>query len=71
MGGVPLLIQASDMVNTIPDEKVTVTFLAYFASRLMELSVEMDAAKKIQSAWKSYKMFRAERQIREKYSSKM
>ena len=38
LGGVPILITPSDMSNTIPDEKVTVTFIGYLAVRLLDIS---------------------------------
>ena len=38
LGGVPILISPGDMSNTIPDEKVTATFIGYLAARLLDLS---------------------------------
>ena len=38
LGGVPVLITPGDMSNTIPDEKVTATFIGYLAVRLLDLS---------------------------------
>ena len=38
LGGVPILISGSDMSNTIPDEKITTTFIGYLAARLLDLS---------------------------------
>ena len=38
LGGVPVLITPTDMTNTIPDEKVTATFIGYLAVRLLDLS---------------------------------
>ena len=38
LGGVPVLISPGDMSNTIPDEKVTLTFIAYLAARLLDIS---------------------------------
>ena len=38
LGGVPVLISPGDMSNTIPDEKVTATFIGYLAVRLLDLS---------------------------------
>ena len=48
LGGVPILIKAGDMSNTIPDEKVTATFVGYLAARLLDLSREIKAARTIQ-----------------------
>ena len=48
LGGVPILIKAGDMSNTIPDEKVTATFVGYLAARLLDLSREIKAARIIQ-----------------------
>ena len=41
LGGVPILIKPGDMSNTIPDEKVTATFVGYLAARLLDLSREI------------------------------
>merc|ERR1712227_1022595 len=54
LGGVPILIKPGDMSNTIPDEKVTATFIGYLAARLLDLSVEIKAARTIQLAWRRY-----------------
>ncbi|XP_064086058.1 LOW QUALITY PROTEIN: abnormal spindle-like microcephaly-associated protein homolog [Macrobrachium nipponense] len=51
---IPMLIKVSDMVNTIPDEKVTSTFLSYLCARLLDLSEEVKAARIIQMAWRKY-----------------
>ena len=53
LGAVPVLIRPSDMINTIPDEKVTTTFLAYFCARLLDLSREIKAARVIQFFWRA------------------
>lgn len=69
MGGVPVLIRPSDMINTIPDERVTTTFLAYLCARLLDLSAEIKAARIIQLAWrKRMARIRLER-IKVKYSA--
>ncbi|KAG7164725.1 Abnormal spindle-like microcephaly-associated protein-like, partial [Homarus americanus] len=52
LDGIPLLIRSSDMINTIPDERVTATFLAYLCARLLDLSEEIKAARIIQMAWR-------------------
>ncbi|XP_040583790.1 uncharacterized protein [Lepeophtheirus salmonis] len=69
LGGVPILIRSVDMSNTIPDRKVTLTFLIYLASRLLDLFEEIHAAKKIQSAWRRTKKMREKRCLEEKYST--
>ncbi|CAB4059496.1 ASPM [Lepeophtheirus salmonis] len=64
LGGVPILIRSLDMSNTIPDRKVTLTFLAYFAARLLDLSSEINAARIIQIAWRRRKALK-EKQLHE------
>ena len=57
-----MLIKSSDMSNTIPDQKVTVTFLTYLAARLLDLSSEMTAARTIQLVWRRYIARKKERE---------
>nr|XP_045613042.1 abnormal spindle-like microcephaly-associated protein homolog isoform X2 [Procambarus clarkii] len=54
LDGIPLVIRSNDMINTIPDEKVTSTFVAYLCARLLDLSEEMKAARIIQMAWRKH-----------------
>ena len=54
LGGVPMVIKSTEMSNTIPDQKVTATFLTYLAARLLDLSEEMEAARTIQFAWRKF-----------------
>ena len=68
LGGVPTLIQDTEMSNTIPDQKVTSTFLAYLCSRLLDLSVEITAARTIQLAWKKHLADKAAQKLKVKYS---
>uniref|UniRef100_A0A6J0SHN4 Abnormal spindle-like microcephaly-associated protein isoform X1 n=1 Tax=Pogona vitticeps TaxID=103695 RepID=A0A6J0SHN4_9SAUR len=56
LGGIPSMIHHSDMSNTIPDEKVVITYLSYLCSRLLELSKEIRAAQLIQSAWRERRL---------------
>ena len=56
LGGVPVMIKASDMSNTIPDEKVVITFTLYLCARLLDLRAETRAARVIQSAWRQYQL---------------
>ncbi|XP_057285268.1 abnormal spindle-like microcephaly-associated protein [Pezoporus wallicus] len=56
LGGIPAMIHHSDMSNTIPDEKVVITYLSFLCSRLLELRQEIRAARLIQSAWRNYRL---------------
>ncbi|NWH60292.1 ASPM protein, partial [Geococcyx californianus] len=58
LGGIPAMIHHSDMSNTIPDEKVVITYLSFLCSRLLDLRKETRAARLIQSAWRNYKLKR-------------
>eukprot|EP00090_Calanus_glacialis_P044436 TRINITY_DN7927_c0_g1_i1.p1 TRINITY_DN7927_c0_g1~~TRINITY_DN7927_c0_g1_i1.p1 ORF type:complete len:1819 (-),score=663.72 TRINITY_DN7927_c0_g1_i1:83-5539(-) len=69
LGGVPILITPGDMSNTIPDEKVTATFIGYLAARLLDLSREIKAARTIQLAWRRFSAVRKEEELKVKYSS--
>ncbi|CAI9716381.1 spindle-like microcephaly-associated homolog [Octopus vulgaris] len=54
IGGVPAMLRHSDMSNTIPDEKVVITYITYLAIRLLEIRHEARAAIVIQMAWRKY-----------------
>ncbi|XP_054432419.1 abnormal spindle-like microcephaly-associated protein [Pteronotus mesoamericanus] len=56
LGGIPAMIHHSDMSNTIPDEKVVITFLSFLCARLLDLRKEARAARLIQMAWRKYKL---------------
>ncbi|NXD67151.1 ASPM protein, partial [Eolophus roseicapillus] len=56
LGGIPAMVHHSDMSNTIPDEKVVITYLSFLCSRLLELRQEIRAARLIQSAWRNYRL---------------
>uniref|UniRef100_A0A8C4UGJ6 Assembly factor for spindle microtubules n=1 Tax=Falco tinnunculus TaxID=100819 RepID=A0A8C4UGJ6_FALTI len=58
LGGIPAMIHHSDMSNTIPDEKVVITYLSFLCSRLLDLQQEAKAARLIQSAWRNYRLKR-------------
>ncbi|NWI88581.1 ASPM protein, partial [Pitta sordida] len=58
LGGIPAMIYHSDMSNTIPDEKVVITYLSFLCSRLLDLRHETRAARLIQSAWRNYRLKR-------------
>jgi len=64
LGGVPVLITPGDMSNTIPDEKVTATFIGYLSVRLLDLSREIKAARVIQLAWRKFYAIRKEEQLK-------
>ncbi|KAM6079500.1 abnormal spindle-like microcephaly-associated protein isoform 2-T2 [Theristicus caerulescens] len=58
LGGIPAMIHHSDMSNTIPDEKVVITYVSFLCSRLLDLRKETRAARLIQSAWRNYRLKR-------------
>ncbi|NXQ30659.1 ASPM protein, partial [Alaudala cheleensis] len=58
LGGIPAMIHHADMSNTIPDEKVVITYLSFLCSRLLDLRQETRAARVIQAAWRSYRLKR-------------
>ena len=64
----PVLIKPGDMSNTISDEKVTATFIGYLAARLLDLSMEIKAARTIQLAWRRTAAVRREKRIKVKYA---
>ncbi|XP_041276684.1 abnormal spindle-like microcephaly-associated protein [Onychostruthus taczanowskii] len=58
LGGIPAMIHHADMSNTIPDEKVVITYLSFLCSRLLNLRQETRAARVIQAAWRRYRLKR-------------
>ncbi|XP_062067525.1 abnormal spindle-like microcephaly-associated protein [Lepus europaeus] len=56
LGGIPAMIHHSDMSNTIPDEKVVITYLSFLCARLLDLRKEIRAARLIQTTWRKYKL---------------
>ncbi|NWT89096.1 ASPM protein, partial [Lanius ludovicianus] len=58
LGGIPAMIHHTDMSNTIPDEKVVITYLSFLCSRLLDLRQETRAARLIQAAWRNYRLKR-------------
>ncbi|KAM7050214.1 abnormal spindle-like microcephaly-associated protein [Molossus nigricans] len=56
LGGIPAMVQHSDMSNTIPDEKVVITYLSFLCARLLDLRRETRAARLIQIAWRKYRL---------------
>ncbi|XP_076455078.1 uncharacterized protein LOC143289805 [Babylonia areolata] len=61
LGGIPLMLKASDMSNTIPDERVVVTYVSYLCARLLDLREETRAARIIQLAWRRFCLRRSAR----------
>ncbi|KAL2090377.1 hypothetical protein ACEWY4_015065 [Coilia grayii] len=56
LGGVPAMMNPSDMSNTIPNEKVVTCFLSFLCTRLLDLRNESRAARVIQGAWRKYRL---------------
>ncbi|XP_068176408.1 abnormal spindle-like microcephaly-associated protein [Antennarius striatus] len=56
LGGVPAMINPADMSNTIPNEKVVLSYLSFLCARLLDLRNETRAARVIQDAWRKYKL---------------
>ncbi|XP_068599542.1 abnormal spindle-like microcephaly-associated protein [Brachionichthys hirsutus] len=56
LGGVPAMINPADMSNTIPNEKVVMSYLSFLCARLLDLRNETRAARAIQGAWRKYKL---------------
>ncbi|KAF6274417.1 assembly factor for spindle microtubules [Rhinolophus ferrumequinum] len=56
LGGIPAMIHHSDMSNTIPDEKVVITYLSFLCARLLDLRRETRAARLIQTTWRKFKL---------------
>ncbi|KAK3591436.1 hypothetical protein CHS0354_033435 [Potamilus streckersoni] len=61
LGGIPLMLRSADMSNTIPDEKVVVTYLLYLCARLLDIRHESRAARVIQMAWRKYQLHQAQK----------
>uniref|UniRef100_A0A3P8UPU1 Assembly factor for spindle microtubules n=1 Tax=Cynoglossus semilaevis TaxID=244447 RepID=A0A3P8UPU1_CYNSE len=56
LGGVPAMINPADMSNTIPNEKVVMSYLTFLCARLLDLRNETRAARVIQGAWRKYRL---------------
>ncbi|XP_044528741.1 abnormal spindle-like microcephaly-associated protein [Gracilinanus agilis] len=56
LGGIPAMIHHADMSNTIPDERVVITYLSFLCARLLDLRKETRAARVIQTTWRKYKI---------------
>nr|KAG5712070.1 hypothetical protein BaRGS_020796 [Batillaria attramentaria] len=64
LGGIPLMLKAADMSNTIPDERVVITYVSYMCARLLDLRQETRAARIIQLAWRRFRLRRSARERR-------
>ena len=49
------MVRCADMSNTIPDEKVVITYVTYLCARLLDIRHETRAARVIQAAWRNYR----------------
>ena len=49
------MVRSADMSNTIPDEKVVITYVTYLCARLLDIRQETRAARVIQAAWRNYR----------------
>lgn len=59
-----MMLHWSDMSNTIPDEKVVVTYLLYLCARLLDIRHESRAARVIQHAWRAYRLRKMEEEYK-------
>nr|DBA18168.1 TPA: hypothetical protein GDO54_016450 [Pyxicephalus adspersus] len=66
LGGIPAMIYHSDTSNTIPDEKIVITFLSFLCGRLLDIRKEARAARVIQAAWRKYKLKTEEHLLQKK-----
>ena len=58
------MLKWSDMSNTIPDEKVVVTYLLYLCARLLDIRHESRAARVIQLAWRKRRLRKMEIELK-------
>ena len=58
------MLKWSDMSNTIPDEKVVVTYLLYLCARLLDIRHESRAARVIQLAWRKHRLRKMEKEMK-------
>ena len=64
LGGVPFMLRATDLVATIPDEKVVITCLTHLCARLLDLRQEVHAARVIQATWRAFLLRRRVRSVK-------
>ncbi|KAM9326862.1 abnormal spindle-like microcephaly-associated protein [Gastrophryne carolinensis] len=69
LGGIPAMIHLSDTSNTIPDEKIVITFLSFLCARLLDIRKEARAARVIQAAWRRYKVATEEHLLQKKHKA--
>ncbi|XP_063422495.1 abnormal spindle-like microcephaly-associated protein homolog [Mytilus trossulus] len=63
LGGIPLMLRSADMSNTIPDEKVVVTYVTYLCARLLDIRHESRAARVIQLAWRRHHLQKVKKEF--------
>ncbi|XP_060083344.1 abnormal spindle-like microcephaly-associated protein homolog [Ylistrum balloti] len=63
LGGIPLMLRSMDMSNTIPDEKVVVTYICYLCARLLDIRHESRAARVIQLAWRRHYLRKSKKEL--------
>jgi Calponin homology (CH) domain/IQ calmodulin-binding motif len=56
LDNVPIMIRPADMLNGIPDEKIVLTCVSFLCLRLLSLSKEIHAIRRIQRAWRKHSM---------------
>ena len=49
-----MMLKTSDVCNTIPDEKVVITYVSYLCGRLLDIRQETRAARVIQAAYRKH-----------------
>ncbi|OWF49690.1 abnormal spindle-like microcephaly-associated protein homolog [Mizuhopecten yessoensis] len=69
LGGIPLMLRSMDMSNTIPDEKVVVTYICYLCARLLDIRHESRAARVIQLAWRRHYLRRSKKELQVKHDA--
>ncbi|XP_033731928.1 LOW QUALITY PROTEIN: abnormal spindle-like microcephaly-associated protein homolog [Pecten maximus] len=69
LGGIPLMLRSMDMSNTIPDEKVVVTYMCYLCARLLDIRHESRAARVIQLAWRRHYLRRSKKDLQMKHDA--
>ncbi|XP_018420050.1 PREDICTED: abnormal spindle-like microcephaly-associated protein [Nanorana parkeri] len=69
LGGIPAMIHHTDTSNTIPDEKIVITFLSFLCARLLDIRKEARAARVIQAAWRKYKVTAEEQLLQKKHKA--
>ncbi|KAJ1478848.1 calponin homology domain-containing protein, partial [Baffinella frigidus] len=60
IGGVPCMLQSSDVTNTTPDQGLMMSFVTHLCFRLIDLGKDSRAVRKIQRAWQGVLQYRRE-----------